>query len=131
MSIENIVILHQELISAGLTISGCDSYGNVQLLEPDTNNLVPLVLAAHEQSLTSTEALTLQAAITNEQWLAYQDVRKQPIRQQREARYRTECDSLYLTITENALKAQTTPDYSTWLSLKQEIRESLPYEDEE
>jgi hypothetical protein len=98
-------------------------------LTGEESALLELIVSAHEQLLTSTEALALQAAITNEQWLAYQEVRKVPIRQAREARYRTECDSLYLTITENALKAQTTPDYSEWVALKDSIREDLPYKE--
>lgn len=124
----NISLLHNELVSVGLSISGCDSSGNVHLNEPDTNNLAPLVLAAHEKPLTSDECIALQAAITNEQWLAYGDCRKQPVRVNRAERYKNECDPLYLKITEDALKANTTPDYSEWLSLKENIRLELPYE---
>ena len=123
----NVSLLHNELISVGLSISGCSSDGTVHFIEPDTNNLAPLVLAAHEKPLTSDECLTLQAAITEEQWLAYQDARKAPIRAQRAERYKTECDPLYLKITEDALKANITPDYSEWLSLKENIRLELPY----
>ena len=127
INIMNVSLFHNELISVGLNISGCDSSGNVHLNEPDTNNLAPLVLAAHEQPLTSDECLALQAAITEEQWLAYCDCRKQPIRAQRAERYKNECDPLYLKITEDAIKANTTPDYSEWLTLKDTIRSELPY----
>ena len=126
----NTSIFHNELISVGLSISGCDSSGNIHLNSPDTNNLAPLILAAHEQPLTSDECLALQAAITEEQWLAYTEARKAPIRAKRAERYKNECDPLYLKITEDTLKANTTPDYSEWLSLKDSIRSELPYESE-
>ena len=120
---------HNELVAAGLDISGCGGDGSVNWKGAPNELLAVLVWAAHEQLLTSTECLALQAAITNEQWLAYQDVRKAPIRQQREQRYKTECDSLYLTITENAIKTNTTPDYSSWITAKENIRTELPYEE--
>ena len=127
MNTQNVSLFHNELISVGLNISGCDSEGNIHFLSPDTNNLAPLVLAAHEQPLTSDECLALQVAITEEQWLAYQDARKEPIRAKRAERYKNECDPLYLKITEDAIKANTTPDYSEWLTLKDTIRSELPY----
>ena len=126
----DVLLFHNEVVSCGLNVSGVDASGNLGLLTPDTNNLAPLVLAAHEQPLTSDECLALQAAITEEQWLAYQDARKQPIRAMRAERYKTECDPLYLKITEDALKANTTPDYSEWLTLKENIRQELPYDSE-
>ena len=128
--INNIGIFHNELTSVGLNISGCDSNGGIQFTQPDTNNIAPLVLAAHEQPLTSDECLALQAAITEQQWTAYQETRKEPIKAQRAERYKSECDPLYLKITEDALKANTTPDYSEWLTLKENIRLELPYDSE-
>jgi hypothetical protein len=138
----NISILHQELTSIGINISGCDSSGNVQIssrptcpegeeltwVDP-TDNLVALVLVAHEQPLTSDECLALQNAVSEDTWLAYQECRKQPIRTQREFRYRTEADSLYLKITEDSIKNNTTPDYSPWILLKDTIRTELSYGD--
>ena len=124
-----IVDFHNELVSVGLIIAGCDGEGNVHLLEPDTNNLAPLVFAAHEQPLTSTECLALQAAISELQWAAYVDCRKQPIRGQREARYRTETDALRMKADEDAFKNNTTPDLSTWVAAKDQIRIDLPYQE--
>ena len=126
--IENVGLFHSELVAAGLSISGCDSSGNYHLTQPDENNIGPLVLAAHGMALTSDECLALQAAITEDAWLAYQDARKAPIRAKRAERYKHECDPVYLKITEDALKANTTPDYSEWLQLKENIRLELPYE---
>ena len=132
----NISVLHDELSSVGLAISGCDSSGNVHLLEPDTNNLVPLVLAAHEQLLTSTECLTLKDAITNEQWLAYQEVRDAPMRQAREAKYREMADALLFKAIETAtqvVEGKTVTlvfdkaDLDAWKTTKEAIRVELPY----
>ena len=123
--------LNNELISVGLSIFGCDSSGNVQLLEPDTNNLVPLVLAAHEQPLNSTECLALQAAITNEQWLAYQDCRKAPIRSLREQRYRAETDALFMVACEDSTIGDSNwlAAIESWRTAKENIRTELPYEE--
>ena len=124
----NTLLFHNELVSCGLSISGCDSSGNIHFNEPDTANVAPLVLAAHEQHLSSDECLALQMALTEQQWLAYQDARKAPVRSQRAERYRQEADPIYLKATEDALINNTTPDYSEWLVIKAAIRSELPYE---
>lgn len=143
MNIENILQFHNELISIGLSISGCDSSGNVQIssrptcpegeeltwVDP-TDTLIELCLAAHEQPLSSTEALALQAELSEAEWLAYTEVRKQPIRNARAARYKEECDVLYLKLIEDATVANTTPDLSTWVAAKNAVRADLPYESE-
>jgi hypothetical protein len=133
-------LIYNELISVGLNISGCDSSGNVSISSrptcPEgqeetwtdpTDSLVALCLAAHGQPLSSDECLALQAAITEEQWLAYTEARKAPVKAKRAERYKNECDPVYLKITEDALKANTTPDYTEWLQLKDAIRNDLPY----
>lgn len=132
----NTSILHNELELVGLTISGCDSEGNVHLLEPDTNNLVPLVFAAHEQSLTSTECLALQAVITPEQWQVYCNVRDAPMRQARELKYREMADALLFKAIETAtqvVEGKTVAlvfdkaDLDAWKATKKAIRVELPY----
>jgi hypothetical protein len=123
----NLSLLHNELTSVGLLISGCDSSGNIHWNGEPNQELVDLVLATHGQLLTSDECLALQAAITEEQWISYTEARKAPIKAQRAERYKLECDPVYLKITEDALIANTTPDYSEWLQLKDSIRNDLPY----
>ena len=137
--IENVGLFHSELVACGLQISGCDSSGNTHLIsrptppegvenwEDPTDSIIEAVKNAHSKSLSSDECLALQTLLTEELWTAYQNCRKQPIRAQRAERYKNECDPLYLKITEDAIKANTTPDYSEWLTLKDTIRSELPY----
>lgn len=136
MKILNISSLHDELVSVGLSIVGCDSSGNVQLIDPDTDNLIPLVIAAHEQLLTSNECLALQSAITGEQWLAYQDIRNAPMRQAREAKYKLMADALLFKAIENATQVAEgeavtlvfdKADLDVWKTTKDVIRAELPY----
>jgi hypothetical protein len=119
--------LHLELESIGLSISGCDNLGNVQLSDPDTNNLVPLILAAHNKPLSSDECLSLKAVITNEHWISYVNVRNAPISLQRQVRFKEITDLMYLKIIEEAHVNNTTPDISDWIAAKNTIREQLPY----
>ena len=136
----NVSLLHTELTSIGLSISGCDSDGNVHIshrptcpegeeltwVDP-TDNLVALVLAAHEQPLTSDECLALQSAISEDAWLAYQECRKQPVRSQRNARYKELADPVYLKAIEDGLRNNTEPNYEEWLGIKDGIRLANPY----
>jgi hypothetical protein len=134
----NIAILHNELIAVGLLVSGCDSEGNVHLAEPDTNNLVPLVLAAHGQPLASDECVALQAAITEAQWLAYQECRKAPTKQTRANLYKETTDPLFMAAMEESttlfdaveqvynVKVDRTK-WDEWLAAKELIRTENPY----
>jgi len=49
------------------------------------------------------------------------------IRGLREKKFKEEADPLFLTITEDALRLNTTPDYTEWLLLKDSIRNKFPY----
>jgi len=49
------------------------------------------------------------------------------IRSLREKKFKEEADPLFLTITEDAIRLNITPDYSDWLLLKDSIREKFPY----
>ena len=130
------MILHNELISIGCLISSCDSEGGIQWIGKPNELLSLLVLAAHEQSLTSTEGLALQAAITPTQWQAYCDVRDAPMRQARELKYHEMADALLFKAIETATqvvegKAVTLvfdkADLDTWKATKEAIRVELPY----
>ena len=132
----NIQLFHNELISCGLSISGCDSSGNIHFLAPDENNIAPLVLAAHGQPLSSDECLALMAVLTESQWLAYQDARKAPIRQQRAERYKNECDAMFLKCFEEATLVEDGDYYNCkvakanfdgWKAAKEIVRSELPY----
>lgn len=149
----NISLLHNELISIGLSISGCDSSGTVHISQrptcPEgeeltwtdpTDNLVALCLAAHGQPLSSDECLALMAAITESQWLAYQDCRKAPIRSQRAERYKATTDSLFMAAMEESTTLFDTAEqvynvkvdktkWDLWLESKNAIRAELPYGD--
>ena len=127
---EDIFLLHAEYVAVGLSISSCDFDGNVELLEPDINNLVPLVFSAFNKPLTSPECLTLKNAITNDLWQAYVNCINIPIQAVRELRYKNECDALYLSIVEKSIITNTTPDFTPWIQLKEDIRKSLPYYEE-
>ena len=153
----NTQLLHNELTSLSIPISGCDSEGRVDLLlqrnkvisidngdntfgtqtlDEDSDEfiratmLVELVLAAHEQPLSSTEALALQQACSEAEWLAYTECRKQPIRNARAARYATETDVLRLKMDEDALpdSEQWLAARDAWILAKNTIRNELPYE---
>ena len=50
------------------------------------------------------------------------------IEELRQRRFRTEADPLYLSITEQAIRNNTTPDYSVWVQMKDSIRAELPYQ---
>lgn len=52
------------------------------------------------------------------------------IRSLREKEYKTRADPLFLSITEEALRLNTTPDYTEWLELKDSIRAKFPYHEE-
>lgn len=147
----NTQLLYSEFRSVGLSIIGCDSEGNTQIASrptcPEgqeltwtdpTDTLVALVLAAHEKALSSDECLALEAELTPEQWLAYQDARKAPIRSQRNARYKEETDPMLLSALESAMKIATAsngeiivalPEASAkeWLAAKDAVRNELPY----
>ena len=127
---EDTAQLFQELLSIGLPVYSVGSDTGIKINGADDNNLVSTALAAHGQPLSSEECLALQSLLTEDQWSAYQDARKAPVKAARAERYKNECDPLYLKITEDAIKANTTPDYSEWLTLKDTIRSELPYESE-
>lgn len=152
MNIQNVSIFHNELISCGLLISGCSSDGAVHISErptaplidgePDpnwvdpTDSIIALALAAHGQPLSSDECVALQAALTEEQWLAYIEARKAPIRAMRAERYKSETDALFLKCFEDATVVEdgdyynckvAKTDFDGWKAAKQIIREELPY----
>lgn len=140
----NILTLHHSLQAVGLDISGCDANGNVHLNAPDTNSLIPLVIAAHEKRLKSDECLALKTALggeTDPRWLAYVDARKAPVKEKREARYRSkETDNLFMKAFETAegaidtvisgvsVRLPSTAKLQDWENKKLQIRNELPYE---
>lgn len=136
--IDDISQLHTELIASGLSISGCSSDGTIHFLVPDENNIAPLVLSAHGQPLSSGECLALMDALTEEQWIAYQDCRKAPVRAMRAERYKSVTDPLFMAAMEESttlfdaveqvynVKVDKTK-WDLWLESKNAIREELPY----
>jgi hypothetical protein len=132
----NISILHNELISVGLSISGCDSSGNISWLGEPNESLAALVLAAHEQPLTSDECLALQAAVSEDAWVAYVEARKQPVRALRAARYKNETDAMFLKAFEESTRTEDgdlyilkvpKTNFDAWTAGKNIIRQELPY----
>ena len=117
------------LQAVGCNIQGCDCDGNVSWVGEPNESLAALVWAAHEQPLISTECLALQAAITNERWLAYVDCRKAPIRAQREQRYRSETDALRLKADgDNEIGSEAWDTaIAAWKLARQAIKDALPY----
>ena len=138
----NIFEYQYEYKAVGLTIVGVQKNGDIIWSENTDLTLLPLVLAAHEQPLTSTECLALQAAITNDQWLAYIAARQAPIKQARAERYKNETDALLLSAFETALKTATATNgeitvvlsetaTQEWLTAKETVRIENPYETED
>lgn len=136
MNIQNTSLFYNELVSCGLSISGCDSSGNVHFLAPDENNIGPLVLAAHEQPLTSDECLALQAVLAPEQWTSYVNARNAPIKQARSERYKNETDPLFMKCFESASVIEdgdyydcrvAKTDFDGWKQAKEAVRLELPY----
>jgi hypothetical protein len=151
MDIQNISLLHNEITSIGININGCSSDGTVQIasrptcpegeeetwVDP-TDTLVALVLAAHEQPLSSDECLALQAELSEDAWLAYTECRKAPIKQARAALYKDSTDPLLLSALETALKTATATNgeitvvlsetaTQEWLTAKDTVRTNNPY----
>ncbi len=134
------LLLHGELIACGLNVLGCDSSGAIHFFSLDENNIAPLVLAAHGQSLESKEALTLQAAISQEQWSAYKNARNALVKAFRQAQYSQTCDPIILAALENGLATATTTtgkitvklaesDVKAWLAAKENVRNLIPCPD--
>ena len=130
ININDNLLLYKELASIGLFVAGFDVEMNVQLLEPDTNNLVPLVLSAHSQPLSSDACQSLKQAITTDQWDKYCEARNEPIRQQRNTRYRNETDPMRLSLDDKHEigSEEWLAGLTNWKAAKQAIRESLSYE---
>lgn len=136
MNIENVSLLHNELISCGLSISGCSSDGTIHFLAPDENNIAPLVLAAHGMALSSDECLALKEAIGDELWTAYVAARNAPVKSKRAERYRNETDNLFMKCFEQANVVEDGDYYNCkvakanfdgWKAAKEIVRSELPY----
>ena len=128
----------EEYVACGIVCDGCDSDGNIHWLNEPNHELAARILAAHGQPLSSDECQALQAVLTEQQWLAYQEARKAPVRAMRAERYRQEADPLILSSIESALAASTPTDgkyevvlpeesVTNWISVKNSIRVELPY----
>lgn len=154
MNIENVGLFHSELVACGLSISGADSSGNVHVLsrpsvplidgEPDpnwtdpTDSIIEAVKNAHGQLLSSDECLALKSTVGDEIFNSYVEARNEPIRNKRAEKFRTVADPLILSSIESALAGSTPtegkyqvtlPEESVtdWISIKNQIREELPY----
>ena len=77
-----------ELSALGITHDGIAD--GIHRFVGDNKEKGVLVLAAHDKPLTSPECLALKAAITPEQWTAYQAVRKVPVDNKRLDKFQTE-----------------------------------------
>ena len=135
----NTQLLHNELTSLSIPISGCDSSGNVQLLvsrnkviqidngdgtfgsqtlDEDSdeyiraNQIVALALAAHEQPLSSEPAQALKAELTELEWQAYCECRNQPVKAARAVKYKEITDALFMSTFENATKTKSGETYT-------------------
>jgi hypothetical protein len=121
--------LHKQLTVVGCDINGCGGDGAVSWIGTPNESLAALVFATIDKSLSSSECLALQAAITNEQWLAYIECRKAPTRQQRQSRYTQETDPLKMKA--DAEYEAGSEEYKKalegWRAARLKIQEELPY----
>jgi hypothetical protein len=121
------IVLEAE--SVGLVF---DAVRNGNAVFVGNNDLSEYIHASHGKPLDSEECLALQTYLggaEDPRWLAYVECRKQPIRQQREARYKSETDPLFMKACEDYVVG--TEDWNTaitaWKTAKNIIREELPY----
>ena len=125
-------VFYSELYCCLNNIGGADADSRILWVEEPTENqliIANAIITAHEKPLYSKECKSLQKLLTEEQWIAYQDARKQPIREQRAARYKNEADPVYLKAVEDSARDTKTLDISEWLKIKDKIRNDLPYPD--
>ena len=81
---------YEAIVSIGLGINGCSYDGRVDWSGTPNEPLASLVFKSLDKPLTSPECLALKAAITPEQWTAYQAVRKVPVDNKRLDKFQTE-----------------------------------------
>ncbi|MFC1835870.1 hypothetical protein ACFL2Q_14325 [Thermodesulfobacteriota bacterium] len=133
--------LAEESKAVGVSVESCGSDGGVQHAGDQT--LVDLIVAAHNETLTSTEAVALKDYLgdKSQEWTDYQEARKTLVKQERAVRYKVETDSLILKALENGTKTETAggteyqiavakSEWDEWLTTKDTIRAELPYPDE-
>lgn len=97
----------------------------------DQQELASLVVAAADKQDGDPEIDALKNALgaESEEWAAYVETRKAPIREQRQARYKNETDPMYLKIDEDhtPLSVEWEGALQDWRNAKNQIREDLPY----
>lgn len=123
-------MLTTELNAVGLVCTGLTN--GVPVIEGTTNQtLVDLVVNAHDKQDGDAEidALKGHLGVESSEWLAYVEVRQQPIKTARRARYRDETDPLKLKADEDNVIGSD--DWNTaiqnWRDAKDTIRLELPY----
>jgi hypothetical protein len=128
------ILYHTILLKLGLDILSTKPNGSVEWIGEPNEELAALVFASLDKSLSSEECLALQTYLggaEDPRWIAYVECRKQPIRQQREARYREETDSFRSNIDEfyEVGSEEWAAAMGVWKTAKQGIRDELPYPD--
>jgi len=140
----DVLRLHEELRACGLNINGVDSDGNVSWAGEPTEqegDLAKSILAAHGTTLSADEALTLGERLKPDspEWLAYAEVRKLPVKQQRAQRYVAATDSMFMKAFESSagaadieingstVRVPAAAKLQEWEAAKQTIRQALPY----
>jgi hypothetical protein len=103
----------------------------VPIVVEQDQEIATLVVAAHDKQDGDSEIADLKTHLgaESDEWVAYVDARKAPIREQRQARYRDETDPMRLKIDEDYTPGSQ--DWSSaledWKTAKNQIREDLPY----
>jgi hypothetical protein len=123
-------VLVEELVSVGLTVGGVDSEGRVDCEGVYDPVLPSLVVNAHDHLLTSEECWLLRDYLGEEsqEWVAYLEARKGPVREARAQRYRVETDPLGWKARELEVSGEdATSAWEEWKAIKDSIREELPY----
>jgi hypothetical protein len=97
----------------------------------DQAELANLVVAAHDKQDgdSETTALRNHLGAESDEWAAYVEARKTPIREQRQTRYRDETDPMRLKIDEDYASGsqEWNSALEAWKTAKNQIRADLPY----
>jgi hypothetical protein len=129
--------LTQELRSVGLPARGMQNGEPffTEILSELQQAIANAVIAAHEKVLGDPEWVALKTLLEAEsaEWLAYVEVRKSPICQQRESRYRNETDTIRMRLDEDFIpnSVEWLAGLEVWKKAKNVIRDELPYPDSE
>jgi hypothetical protein len=118
-----------EIQSVGIT---CNRITNgAPIVREEDQGLADLVVAAHEKQDGDSEITDLKAHLgaDSDEWAAYVEARKAPIREERQARYKDGTDPMRFSMDEDHTPGSDDWNVALgeWRAAKQAIKAELPY----